>query len=301
MIKTIKQILNPFNFVKMGWLNKIFTLILLVYTIAFSTYSLIYFPPLQVQSNLYGFTTDFINLMVIVFLFWMVQCSGLSKLAYLFSSAGLLFWAMGNIADVIDELVVQPYWVSVYFEDLFRTSGMLLTSYGLFKTMRFMQSIRNKLFLELTIDDLTKVSNRRYFYQYAKNISVSPYTILIIDIDHFKSINDDFGHDMGDKILKELAGKFNSLFLEQNVFSRLGGEEFGGYLPTSNMAEVANFTQQLISLAQTIHIKNNRFLTVSIGVALQKNDELLDQVMKRADLALYTAKKNGRNRVEIHS
>ncbi|MBB1446589.1 diguanylate cyclase, partial [Pseudoalteromonas sp. SG41-6] len=75
----------------------------------------------------------------------------------------------------------------------------------------------------------------------------------------------------------------------------------GGYLPTSNMAEVANFTQQLISLAQTIHIKNNRFLTVSIGVALQKNDELLDQVMKRADLALYAAKKNGRNRVEIHS
>ncbi|MBH0090770.1 MULTISPECIES: GGDEF domain-containing protein [Pseudoalteromonas] len=299
MIETVKLTVKLSNFYKMPLINKVLSLALLIYIAIFSAYSLTNFPPLQVQNNVYGFTTDFINLIVLVFLFWMVQCSELSKQAYIFSSLGLLLWSIGATADVLDELVVQPYWVSIYFEDLCRTSGMLLTSYGLFKTMRFVQSINNRLARELIIDDLTKVHNRRYFYQHAKDAQLSPFVILIIDIDHFKAINDEFGHDVGDVVLKELATKYDNAFTYKNKFARLGGEEFGGYLPTNNMMQACDFSKQLITIAHTINVQNSRHLTVSIGVAMQTPNEPLDKVMKRADQALYLAKKNGRDRFEV--
>ncbi|MBQ4797670.1 GGDEF domain-containing protein [Pseudoalteromonas sp. MMG006] len=301
MIETVKLTVRLSNFYEMPMPNKVASVALLAYIMFFSTYVLATFPFLQVQNNVYGFTTDFINLVVLTFLFWMVQCSELSKKAYIFSTLGLFLWTMGATADVLDELVVQPYWVSVYFEDLCRTLGMLFTSYGLFKTMRFVQSIHNRLAAELIIDDLTKVHNRRYFYRYVKSANTIPYVILIIDIDHFKSINDEFGHDVGDMILQQLATTYNNAFEENAQFARLGGEEFGGYLPTSNIKQVSEFCQQLIDLAHTINVKNTRHLTVSIGVAKQAPNEPLDKVMKRADQALYVAKNTGRDRFEISS
>ncbi|ATC81261.1 MULTISPECIES: GGDEF domain-containing protein [Pseudoalteromonas] len=283
----------------MSWVNKAVSIALLLYIITFSLYALNTFPPLDVQNNVYGFTTDFCNLIVLVFLFWIVQCSELSKQAYVFSTLGLLLWSMGTTADVIDELVVQPYWMSVYFEDLCRTMGMLFTAYGLFKTMRFVQSIHNRLAHELITDDLTQVHNRRYFYRHVKTAPSTPYVILIIDIDHFKAINDEFGHDEGDLVLQQLATKYNSAFVNNAVFARLGGEEFGGYLPTGNISQAAEFCGQLIDIAHNIKVKQVKQLTVSIGMALQSANEPLDKVMKRADMALYVAKNNGRDQYKI--
>ncbi|ETJ47601.1 GGDEF domain-containing protein [Pseudoalteromonas agarivorans] len=299
MIETVKLTVRLSNFYKMSWINKAVSIALLLYIIVFSLYALNTFPPLDVQNNVYGFTTDFCNLVVLIFLFWIVQCSELSKQAYVFSTLGLLLWSMGTTADVIDELVVQPYWMSVYFEDLCRTMGMLFTAYGLFKTMRFVQSIHNRLARELITDDLTQVHNRRYFYRHVKTASATPYVILIVDIDHFKAINDEFGHDEGDLVLQQLATKYNSAFVNNAVFARLGGEEFGGYLPTGNISQAAEFCGQLIDIAHNIKVKQVKQLTVSIGMALQSANEPLDKVMKRADMALYLAKNNGRDRFEI--
>jgi diguanylate cyclase len=299
MIETVKLTVRLSNFYKMSWINKAVSIALLLYIIVFSLYALNTFPPLDVQNNVYGFTTDFCNLIVLVFLFWIVQCSELSKQAYVFSTLGLLLWSMGTTADVIDELVVQPYWMSVYFEDLCRTMGMLFTAYGLFKTMRFVQSIHNRLAHELITDDLTQVHNRRYFYRHVKTAPSTPYVILIIDIDHFKAINDEFGHDEGDLVLQQLATKYNSAFVNNAVFARLGGEEFGGYLPTGNISQAAEFCGQLIDIAHNIKVKQVKQLTVSIGMALQSANEPLDKVMKRADMALYVAKNNGRDQYKI--
>ena len=299
MIETVKLTVRLSNFYKMSWINKAVSIALLLYIIVFSLYALNTFPPLNVQNNVYGFTTDFCNLIVLVFLFWIVQCSELSKQAYVFSTLGLLLWSMGTTADVIDELVVQPYWMSVYFEDLCRTMGMLFTAYGLFKTMRFVQSIHNRLAHELITDDLTQVHNRRYFYRHVKTAPSTPYVILIIDIDHFKAINDEFGHDEGDLVLQQLATKYNSAFVNNAVFARLGGEEFGGYLPTGNISQAAEFCGQLIDIAHNIKVKQVKQFTVSIGMALQSANEPLDKVMKRADMALYVAKNNGRDQYKI--
>lgn len=299
MIETVKLTVRLSNFYKMSWINKAVSIALLLYIIVFSLYTLNTFPSLDVQNNVYGFTTDFCNLIVLIFLFWIVQCFELSKQAYVFSTLGLLLWSMGTTADVIDELVVQPYWMSVYFEDLCRTMGMLFTAYGLFKTMRFVQSIHNRLARELITDDLTQVHNRRYFYRHVKTASATPYVILIVDIDHFKAINDEFGHDEGDLVLQQLATKYNRVFVNNAVFARLGGEEFGGYLPTGNISQAAEFCGQLIDIAHNIKVKQVKQLTVSIGMELQSANEPLDKVMKRADMALYVAKNNGRDQYKI--
>ncbi|MDC9564099.1 MULTISPECIES: GGDEF domain-containing protein [unclassified Pseudoalteromonas] len=297
MIETVKLTVRLSNFYKMSWINKAVSIALLLYIIVFSLYTLNTFPSLDVQNNVYGFTTDFCNLIVIVliFLFWIVQCFELSKQAYVFSTLGLLLWSMGTTADVIDELVVQPYWMSVYFEDLCRTMVppmAYLKPCALCKV--FISLVR-----ELITDDLTQVHNRRYFYRYVKTASATPYVILIVDIDHFKAINDEFGHDEGDLVLQQLATKYNRVFVNNAVFARLGGEEFGGYLPTGNISQAAEFCGQLIDIAHNIKVKQVKQLTVSIGMELQSANEPLDKVMKRADMALYVAKNNGRDQYKI--
>ncbi|GEN37794.1 hypothetical protein PTE01_09040 [Pseudoalteromonas tetraodonis GFC] len=258
-----------------------------------------YFPPLDITQNLYGFTTDFINLVVIFAIFFVVQCSRLAKKAYLYVSIGLMLWIVGSTADVLDEVIRQPFWISNYVEDLCRTLGMLITAYGLFKTMHFMQRMHTRLAQEFIIDDLTKVYNRRCFYQHVKGIANNPYTVLIIDIDHFKRINDDFGHDVGDQVLKQFASKVNALFNNENIFARIGGEEFAAYLPSYELDEVLNFAQTILETARTITVQNQRSLTVSIGIAHRSSEQSFDNVMKRADQALYRAKKAGRDRLEV--
>ena len=287
------------RFVKITRLNKLLILATLAFIIGFSIFSLMCFPPIDITQNLYGFTTDFINLVVIFTIFFVVQCSQLAKKAYVYVSIGLMLWIVGSTADVLDEVTRQPYWVSNYIEDLCRTLGMLITAYGLFKTMHFMQRMHTRLAQEFIIDDLTKVYNRRCFYQHVKGIANNPYTVLIIDIDHFKRINDDFGHDVGDQVLKEFASKVNALFNNENTFARIGGEEFAAYLPIYELDEVLNFAQTILETARTIIVQNQRSLTVSIGIAHRSSEQSFDNVMKRADQALYRAKKAGRDRLEV--
>lgn len=287
------------RFVQITRLNKLLILAMLSFIIGFSILSLLYFPMLDLRQNIYGFTTDFINLVVIFTIFFVVQCSQLAKKAYLYVTIGLILWIVGSTADVLDEVIRQPYWVSNYIEDLCRTLGMLITSYGLFKTMHFMQRMHTRLAQEFIIDDLTQVYNRRCFYQYVKGEIKNSYTVLIIDIDHFKRINDDFGHDVGDQVLKEFADKVNGLFKDDNIFARIGGEEFAGYLPNYELEEVINFSETILDIARTITVQNQRNLTVSVGIAHRTAQQSFDNVMKRADQALYSAKKAGRDRLQV--
>nr|WP_248290198.1 GGDEF domain-containing protein [Pseudoalteromonas arctica] len=299
MIKFETVSLKLTRFVNITRLNKLLMLALLSFIVIFTIYNLVTFSHLDIKNNMYGFTSDLINLIVIVTVFWVVQCSKLAKKAYVYVTIGLLLWIVGMTTDLLNEVVVQPEWIDIYLNDLCKTLGMVITAYGLFKTMLFMQKMHNRLAQEFVIDELTKVYNRRCFYQNVKNAVTNSYTILIIDIDHFKSINDNFGHDMGDQVLKEFAGKVNALFENENIFARIGGEEFAGYFPSSNIDDVAKFSQAVLELVRTIKVKDDRFLTVSIGIAKRISDEALDKVMKRADQALYLAKKSGRDRFEI--
>jgi hypothetical protein len=145
MMNPEKVSLKLSRFVKITRLNKLLILATLAFIIGFSIFSLMRFPLLDFKQNLYGFTTDFINLVVIFTIFFVVQCSQLAKKAYVYVSIGLMLWIVGSTADVLDEVTRQPYWVSNYIEDLCRTLGMLITAYGLFKTKHFMQRMHTRL------------------------------------------------------------------------------------------------------------------------------------------------------------
>lgn len=157
-------------------------------------------------------------------------------------------------------------------------------------------------------DFLTGVYNRRYFYEnmneyvaYAEEY-MEPYVVAMLDIDHFKKINDTHGHNSGDKVLKTLAKKLIDETKGDDLIARFGGEEFCIILKDiSNEDAVKFFVNLRANIANCkVQLKKEQIsFTVSIGVAFSRSDYRLDELLELADEALYRAKENGRNRVEI--
>ena len=154
-------------------------------------------------------------------------------------------------------------------------------------------------------DSLTDLYNRRYFMQAAKaeiertrryDISLS---FMMIDVDYFKKVNDNYGHAAGDKVLKDLASEIKNTIRESDIAVRLGGEEFGVLLPGTdlNMAEdAAERLRENIEKINFQHEESSISITISIGISTYKNeDSNMDDLLQKADVALYEAKSRGRN------
>ena len=151
---------------------------------------------------------------------------------------------------------------------------------------------------------MTGAYNRRYFYNTSKQmISIAKreeynISVVMIDIDKFKNINDNYGHDIGDVIIKDLVTKVTENIRASDLFARFGGEEFVMLLNHINKNDSMDFCNKLrIILENSIPIDNIKY-TVSIGISdILDTDENIDIALKRADLALYEAKETGRNKV----
>jgi len=157
-----------------------------------------------------------------------------------------------------------------------------------------------ELTIQANTDSLTKLFNRTAFEK-AVNDTIFKYNksaLLFIDADHFKKINDEFGHQKGDDVLIMLSEVLMESIREGDVVARFGGEEFVIYLPgaTENSA---------LGIATRIHqsLLNNDVhpLTVSIGISIKNNKENLDDLISNADSAVYEAKSKGRNTTVIYS
>lgn len=158
-------------------------------------------------------------------------------------------------------------------------------------------------------DFLTGVLNRRAFYSYAEQqLAVAqrygrPLAVVLFDIDHFKRINDSFGHQAGDTILVGVAQCVAQLLRKVDVLARYGGEEFIILLPESGLEQAAAVAEKLRAALEArvfdIEAGQQIRLSASFGVAGLDDHEALDRLTKRADLALYRAKRLGRNRVEL--
>jgi len=122
-------------------------------------------------------------------------------------------------------------------------------------------------------------------------------SILLMDVDGFKSINDQFGHAKGDSVLKEIVSLIAKRSRKLDLLFRIGGEEFMLLLPDTKEAAAAVVAEQLRASIAESRLFDDRQLTVSIGVSELQPGESPDSWMKHADDALYAAKKAGRNRV----
>ena len=154
------------------------------------------------------------------------------------------------------------------------------------------------------IDPLTNVYNRRY---YKSNINIilkkhSELSFMILDIDHFKKINDRFGHSFGDLVLKEFAKILAKKIKNKDLCVRWGGEEFIILLPDTKLEKATDIAQRIRKSVEKTVItdessENNVNISCSIGVTQRDDDETHTATFKRADENLYTAKKSGRNMV----
>ena len=174
-------------------------------------------------------------------------------------------------------------------------------------TIEAMENI-NKIANFTNCDFLTGVYNRRFFYtdieeyvKLAEEIDES-YAFSMIDVDHFKKINDTYGHDGGDKILKSIAKILIDNTKGSDIVARFGGEEFCVVLKKISKEEAIKFFVNLRAKVaeNVVMIKDKPVrVTVSIGVSFGQGHCEIDDMLEACDQALYTAKENGRNRVEI--
>lgn len=152
-------------------------------------------------------------------------------------------------------------------------------------------------------DHLTGMPNRRAFYERAKSQlqeareRKAPLSIVLMDIDHFKKINDAYGHDMGDTVLSSVASLLIALSREEDMVARYGGEEFILLLPKSTLEHAYIMAERIREkIGSDIHVQGKTRVTLSLGIAELQDDETIDTIIKRADEALYKAKASGRNR-----
>ncbi len=186
-----------------------------------------------------------------------------------------------------------------------------LVTYPYIKLIREIDDLRRNLDKMARFDELTEISNRRHFHDQAqtvidrRNRSLEPISLLFIDIDYFKQINDRYGHDIGDQTLKWSADILKSEIRRYDILARYGGEEFLILLPNTDSTEALQIAERisvLIRNSTMVFEEKKISITVSIGVS-SKNEGLvnLDELIKDADNALYTAKDSGRNRVHFFS
>lgn len=192
----------------------------------------------------------------------------------------------------------------------FQLDDGTLTSIGYSTDVTELYMLKEKLQRQAITDALTGIYNRRYFTdQCEREFSRCKRTgatmsIIIIDIDFFKSINDKFGHPVGDVVLREVCKIYKSCLRKENILCRIGGEEFAVLLPDSNrdaatvLAERIRQTQEKRAIVGKWKVAIKP--TVSIGVSsLLAQDNSFNDLLSRADRALYQAKKGGRNQVKV--
>ena len=170
------------------------------------------------------------------------------------------------------------------------------------------QHYAQKMKILATTDPLTGINNRRYFFKLAE-IEMerskrynSVFSVLLIDIDKFKLVNDTYGHALGDRVLKSMTDSCESSLRTSDIFGRLGGEEFAIVLPETNACGAVFFAERLRKSVEKLkvpHLKNSfATITVSIGVTSYfPEDTNIEAIIHRSDVALYKAKNNGRNQV----
>ena len=154
------------------------------------------------------------------------------------------------------------------------------------------------------LDYLTKAYNRNKFYEMAKKEAKRSQryeydsALMLIDIDYFKNINDSYGHEWGDRVLKKLSSEISENIRDSDIFARWGGEEFVlllSHISKENALKVAEKLRRLIDESQDHELRE---ITISIGVStIYSGNYDIDSVIKLADDAMYCAKRNGRNQI----
>jgi len=245
----------------------------------------------------------------IVFCFVMMMAGGHTA-SYSAHGPTVVLGVLALTLPITVDFALQPdtfHWTLAFVSLMFlaasfRSVGTL--RYFFARTYRLayeLQGSRERAERLARIDMLSGLHNRRAFYEAGHALQAgTPLSLLMIDIDHFKSINDRFGHAAGDAAIRDIAARIEARRPPGATAGRLGGEEFALLLPGTSLAEARALAEALVSdtAAASFDFEIQTIgYTISLGVAQAEPGEDFDEFVARADTALYRAKREGRNRV----
>ena len=221
--------------------------------------------------------------------------------------------ALGEVSDFPGQMVRKDGTVidiSISSHALFDHNGNFAGVEGIYRDVTQRKNLERELHRLATTDMLTGMANRRAFLELAETTyqracaQNEPLTLLMLDLDHFKAINDRFGHLEGDRVLVEFARTIKTHLRASDTVGRLGGEEFGLLLPLTTPTEGAEVAARILDAIRALDLtdssgQNYRF-TTSMGLgALHPQDRSLRDLLDRADQALYLAKRRGRDQMAM--
>ena len=221
--------------------------------------------------------------------------------------------AHGEVSDFPGQMVRKDGTVidiSISSHALFDHNGAFTGVEGLYRDVTQRKNLERELHRLATTDMLTGMANRRSFLEVAEATfqrareSHAPLTVLMLDLDHFKTINDRFGHLEGDRVLAEFARATKHQLRANDTVGRLGGEEFGLLLPHTLPAEGADIATRILEAIRALELTDSNGrpygVTTSMGLGtLSPGDRSLHDLLDRADQALYLAKRRGRNQLAV--
>ncbi|MCO7225094.1 diguanylate cyclase [Pleionea sp. CnH1-48] len=167
------------------------------------------------------------------------------------------------------------------------------------------KAIEQKLYRDATIDSLSQLSNRQHFMTLSEQELhksrryKTKSCVLMMDIDHFKRVNDQYGHQIGDEVIRDTGQIIQSSSRDADICGRIGGEEFAAFLPETSTEEAQNVAERIRKSMEEhswSHYGIQGNITLSIGLSEFRADDTFEILIKRADDALYQAKSSGRNR-----
>lgn len=162
---------------------------------------------------------------------------------------------------------------------------------------RYQEEFNSMQRLALT-DPLTGLANRRRMQEHLEDaLKKENFALLLMDLDHFKQINDHYGHAVGDEVLVEVASRLSRSLRNDDIVARWGGEEFLLFAPKIPDTQAGQMAERILHTIQSEPIGGRIPVTLSIGVALYQEGDTLDTLLARADQAMYRAKFSGRNQV----
>ena len=181
----------------------------------------------------------------------------------------------------------------------------------LLEVTRKLEAAYEQLREQSTLDGLTGIANRRHFDEYIEvewkraQRDHKPLSLIMADIDVFKSYNDNYGHQAGDECLRKVAARMQLLFKRPgDLVARYGGEEFAAVLPETDLTGAIRVAEKIRNAVEALAIAHaysivSKWVTISLGVAtaIPTSDSCCEELIKKADQALYRAKQRGRNRV----
>ncbi len=254
--------------------------------------------------------TSIITIPIIIGIGVTVKDLGYIVAVWIYPAIILFFFIMprlsANVISIITAIIVT---MSAYYYgfSIQLSSRILASSLLTILFINILFSVINQLHERLQFaairDELTGTFNRRHMKELLLNAINykqrydTTYSLLALDIDHFKTVNDEYGHSTGDNVLKKFTNLLDQNIRNVDILFRTGGEEFNILLPETDLSHAIKVAEKIReSIYEQLKLYNKN-ISVSIGVGELKKNENMDDFLKRCDRALYHAKEQGRNRV----